>query len=119
MEQQCSLIKELLRSGFLLLGNNYNNNLNGNNNLNNNGRVLGITQTMLGHFKVKTYKNLYPQVYDFYNLFLAFKKAKKGKSSKDYVISFEKDLGHNLNILSEELLSLTYRPKSLQTFILR
>jgi len=74
---------------------------------------------MLGHFKVKTYKNLYPQVYDFYNLFLAFKKAKKGKSSKDYVISFEKDLGHNLNILSEELLSLTYRPKSLQTFILR
>jgi retron-type reverse transcriptase len=50
---------------------------------------------------------------------LAWKKAKKGKTKKDYVIEFEKNLLDNLLKLQEELKSLTYKPGPLKTFILR
>ena len=53
------------------------------------------------------------------NLILAWRKARKGKTKKDYVIEFEKDLIRNLLKLYEELKSQTYSPKSLKTFILR
>ena len=33
---------------------------------------------------------------EFHNLFLAYKKARKHKTTKDYVIEFEKNLEHNL-----------------------
>ena len=68
---------------------------------------------------MKTYKNLYEDIYDLNNLFLAYKKAKKGKSKKDYVIEFEKNLFENLRELHEELKNQTYSPKPLKTFILR
>jgi len=32
-----------------------------------------------GYSELKTYKHLYPQVYDFENLYLAWRKARKGK----------------------------------------
>ena len=41
---------------------------------------------------MKTHKNLYHQVYNLNNLVLAYKKARKGKTKKDYVIEFEKNL---------------------------
>jgi hypothetical protein len=34
---------------------------------------------------MKTYRNLYSQVYDFENLVLAYRKARKGKRGKAYV----------------------------------
>ena len=53
------------------------------------------------------------------NLILAWRKARKGKTKKNYVIEFEKDLERNLSDLSFELKSLTYKPKELVNFILR
>jgi len=68
---------------------------------------------------MKTYKNLYIEVYNIKNLILAYKKARKGKTKKPYVIEFEKDLAYNIKILHDELKNQTYCPKPLKTFILR
>ena len=53
------------------------------------------------------------------NLILAWKKARKRKTKKDYVIEFEKNLGNNLKLLHYELKNQTYKPMPLETFILR
>ena len=34
---------------------------------------------------MKTYNNLYQKIYDLKNIILAYKKARKGKTKKDYV----------------------------------
>jgi RNA-directed DNA polymerase len=68
---------------------------------------------------MKSYKNLYLKIYDLKNLILAYKKARKGKTKKHYVIEFEKDLAYNLKILHDELKNQTYKPKPLKKFILR
>ncbi len=68
---------------------------------------------------MKTYKNLYSKIISYENLFLAWQKARKEKTKKEYVIEFEKDLEVNLIELREELLSQNYDPKPLITFILR
>jgi len=53
------------------------------------------------------------------NLILAWKKARKGKTKKDYVLEFEKNLGDNLRALHYELKNQIYKSKPLKTFILR
>ena len=68
---------------------------------------------------MQTHNNLYQKLYSYNNLFLAYKKARKGKSRKDYVIDFEKDLQNNLLKLQNELRSFVYYPKPLKTFIIR
>ena len=68
---------------------------------------------------MKTYKNIYQEIISLENLFLAYKKARKGKTKKDYVKEFERDLENNLIILHEELKNKNYTPKPLKTFILR
>ncbi|MBI2044936.1 hypothetical protein HYT23_02675 [Candidatus Pacearchaeota archaeon] len=68
---------------------------------------------------MKTYKNLYQEIYNLNNLILAWRKARKGKTKKDYVIEFEKDLIKNLLDLHNELKNQTYKPLLLRTFILR
>lgn len=68
---------------------------------------------------MKTYNNLYNKITNINNLILAWKKARKGKAQKDYVIEFEKNLKDNLLNLQKELKDQTYRPKPLTTFILR
>lgn len=68
---------------------------------------------------VKTYNNLYSQIYNMSNLILAWRKARKGKTKKPYIIEFEKDVIGNLFKLQEELINETYQPKPLVTFILR
>lgn len=68
---------------------------------------------------MKTYDNLYPKIYDLNNLMLAWKRARKEKTKKNYVIEFEKDILINLLRLRYELESLTYQPRSLRSFILR
>lgn len=89
-----------------------------NRNLNNdNGSLFGIvlaTRTFL-----MNNENLYSQIISLKNLLIAYKKARKGKTKKIYVIEFEKNLGKNLKNLNYELKSQTYKPKPLQTFILR
>ena len=68
---------------------------------------------------MKSHKNLYPKIYDLKNLILAWKKARKGKTKKNYVIKFEEKLGHNLRNLNEELKNQTYKPRQMETFVLR
>ena len=53
------------------------------------------------------------------NLILAWRKARKGKTKKPYVIEFEKDVIGNLFQLQKELIEQIYSPKPLVTFILR
>ena len=53
------------------------------------------------------------------NLYLAYQKAKKGKSKKPYVLEFETDLNGNLIQLQKELLSKTYIPRPIVTVIIR
>ena len=61
----------------------------------------------------------YNTFYSYENLLLAFKKARKGKTMKPYVMEFEQNLKGNLLELRIELLLHSYKPKPLQTFILR
>lgn len=63
--------------------------------------------------------NLYPEIYNLSNLILAWKKARKHKTKKDYVIEFEANLIENLLQLQKELRNQTYFPQPLKTFILR
>ncbi|HLC87414.1 MAG TPA: reverse transcriptase domain-containing protein [Candidatus Nanoarchaeia archaeon] len=68
---------------------------------------------------MKTYKLLYDKICSFNNLILAYKKARKGKTKKNYVLAFEDNLYLNLMQLQEELINQTYKPRELETFILR
>ena len=68
---------------------------------------------------MKSYNNLYPEIYNLSNLILAWRKARKGKTKKKYVVEFEKETRKNILQLREELKNQTYSPKPLKTFILR
>ena len=69
---------------------------------------------------MKTYKNLYPQIYAFENLYQAFRKARLGgKRKKESVAAFELDLESNLWGLHEELRDQTYRPGPYRNFYIR
>ncbi|HLD15350.1 MAG TPA: reverse transcriptase/maturase family protein [Candidatus Nanoarchaeia archaeon] len=74
---------------------------------------------MLWLLTMKTYNNLWKQICSYTNLLMAYKRAKKRKSKKLYVLEFEKDLDKNLEELRLELLFHTYNPLPLRTFILR
>jgi retron-type reverse transcriptase len=50
---------------------------------------------------------------------LAWRKARKRKTLKDYVIEFESNLENNLKQLKNELETCTYSPAPLTTFIIR
>jgi RNA-directed DNA polymerase len=68
---------------------------------------------------MKINNDIYPQIYNKKNLILAYKKARKGKTKKDYVLEFEKNLRENIINLHTELQKEIYSPKPLVTFILR
>ncbi len=68
---------------------------------------------------MKSYTTLYPKLYSFENLYLAYKKARKRKRKRIYILLFEKNLINNLFKLQEELKNQSYKPKPLKTFILR
>ncbi len=68
---------------------------------------------------MKTHKNLYSYLCSMGNLTLAWRNARKGKTSTPAVIEFEKDLERNLLNLHNELVSKDYQPKPLTTFVLR
>jgi len=103
--------------------NNSNNrsNANNRNNFNNNGSFLRIVQA---HAKItfiimQLYRDLWSELCSYENLELAYKKARKHKTTKDYVIEFEKNLTDNLLLLRSELLLHCYKPKPLVNFIIR
>ena len=68
---------------------------------------------------MKTYKKLYEKIYSTNNLISAFKKARKGKSKKNYVINFESNLEKNIAILQRDLRLKKYTPSRLKKFIIR
>ncbi len=78
---------------------------------NDNGRMTRSARVIMN--------NLYEKIYDFDNLYLSYKKARKGKTKKLYVIKFEKYLERNLLDLQFELKNQFYSPSPMQTFILR
>ncbi len=64
-------------------------------------------------------RDLWQDLCSYDNLLLAFKKARKHKTTKDYVLNFEKDLQPNFLLLRSELLLHSYRPKPVVSFIIR
>ncbi|MBS3089581.1 helix-turn-helix domain-containing protein [Candidatus Pacearchaeota archaeon] len=62
---------------------------------------------------------LYTKLCSYENLFSAYQKARQGKTKKHYILTFEKELEKNLNQLQIELITQTYKPKPLRTFIIR
>jgi len=102
---------------------NYNNggfHVNGNNNFDNdnNGQARRMALASKA-FNMKRYGNLFNQFCSYDNLFLAYKKARKHKTTKSYVAEFEKNLKDNLLLLRTELLLHAYRPMPLTNFIVR
>lgn len=60
----------------------------------------------MGH----VYRHLYPQVYDWDNLLLAWRKARKGKRRRPPAALFEENVGEHLLAIQAELQAKTYRP---------
>jgi retron-type reverse transcriptase len=103
-----------LRS-VILNNDNNNSNANSNNNLNNNARFVSNNPGTSKAFN----DDMYSELCSYNNLELAWRKAKKHKTLRLYVIEFEKNLKENLSLLRTELLLHSYRPLPLKTFILR
>ena len=64
----------------------------------------------------KTYGGLYPRIYNFGNLFLAYQKARKGKRYKENVLAFSCHLEENLIQIQNELIWKTFTPGRCNTF---
>jgi len=77
---------------------------------------VATNQGVLYPFSLNT--DFYSEICTYDNLLKAFKNARDGKTTIDYVIEFEKDLEDNLFQLRNELLFHVYKPKPLKTFIL-
>jgi RNA-directed DNA polymerase len=63
------------------------------------------------------HKNIYNQIYEFENLYSAYKKARKGKRGKKAVCEFEYDLEKNLFELQKDLKNETFRFSGYNEFI--
>lgn len=64
----------------------------------------------------KTYNNLFPQIYDFENLYQAYRRARAGKRNRLEVLRFEQDLEGNLIQLQNELIWGMYRTGQYRLF---
>lgn len=65
---------------------------------------------------MKTYRNLYPQIYTWENLELAYRKARKGKRQTRPVADFEYRWESHLLRLQAELAAQSYRPGPYHSF---
>ena len=65
---------------------------------------------------MKCYKNLYPCIASFPNLYQAFRAARRGKRDRAAVAAFEFDLESNLLALAGELREKTYQPGNYTSF---
>lgn len=96
-----------------------NSNFNANDrNVNNHNGLRGIAQHKLRHF-FKMRDRLWNHLCSYDNLYIAYKNARKHKTTRDYVLSFEKNLKDNLLLLRSELLLHSYEPRRLVNFIIR
>lgn len=68
---------------------------------------------------MKTYKKLYKRLYSTENLNTAFRKARKGKLKRGYILDFEKDLEKSIGLLQRELKLKIYVPTELKKFVIR
>ncbi len=68
---------------------------------------------------METYRDLYTKLCSYDNLELAWLRARKRKTLKEYVIEFESDLDWNIKQLKHELETFTYSPAPLTTFIIK
>jgi retron-type reverse transcriptase len=64
----------------------------------------------------KTFRHLYPQVWDWDNLLLAYRKARKGKRARMPAATFEFHRESNLIALQEELGQKCYQPGAYHSF---
>src|SRR3989338_5402380 len=95
-----------------------NSNINANNrNVNNHNALRGIAR----HAEVlfMSSRDLWLELCSYNNLFLAYKKARKHKTTRDCVLHFEMNLKQGLLQLRSDLLFHSYNPKPLITFIIR
>ncbi len=67
----------------------------------------------------KTYRNLWPQLVSFENLWLAYLAARRGKRSRRGVASYDFDTELRLLRLQERLESGAYAPGGYRTFVIR
>jgi hypothetical protein len=65
---------------------------------------------------MKTFKNLYPPICSFENLYRAYRAARRGKRDREDVAMFEFDLEGNLLRLQSELQAQTYQPGNYHNF---
>ncbi len=65
---------------------------------------------------MKTYRNLYPKICTFENLYLAYRAARRGKRSHASVAAFEYDQESELLRLRDELQAQTWRPGPYHSF---
>ena len=65
---------------------------------------------------VKRYNNLFSKIISFENLYLAGRKARKGKRFKENVMAFEENIEEELFKLHNELISKTYKPGNYREF---
>ena len=67
----------------------------------------------------KQFDNLYPQIIDFANLHLAWRKAKRGKRFRQAAATFEVDLEDNLIRLQRQLTEQSWQPGGYRSFRIR
>ncbi|MCC6298350.1 MAG: RNA-dependent DNA polymerase [Anaerolineales bacterium] len=67
---------------------------------------------------MKTHKHLYPQVHDFENLYLAYRKARRGKRGRAQPAMFERVQDDELLNLQEELQTFAYKPGAYHSFFI-
>lgn len=65
---------------------------------------------------MKTFKNLYSQIYDFENILTAARDASKGKRFYPNVLKFNYRLEENIVQIQRELLTFSYQPGPYRTF---
>lgn len=65
---------------------------------------------------MKTYRNLYPKLCHWDNIYLAYRKARKGKRGRVPAATFEFDLESNLVNLQRELIEKRYAPGPYHSF---
>jgi RNA-directed DNA polymerase len=81
------------------------------------GRIVGFGASVsVWRGTIKTYKNLYPRVWVWENLYLAYRRACKGKRGRAPAATFEWNLEGNLVCLQDELMAQTYRPGPYDSF---
>ena len=67
---------------------------------------------------MKSYRNLYPQVWEYENLYRAYRRARKGKRSKVSVADFEQVQDDELFAIQNELRECTYQPGVYHNFLI-